>query len=437
LPDESFGLQWQRETSARAAVAAGQTKKTATGPVPEAVDANEHIAPSKVEKGPTESPKERGESKVEAESSSDTAPKNTVAAAVHNRSTPPVSAAAPVKAKGAAATPEPSDPQQETKPVGEAGSDATAVAMAAAQGSIPAGDAAAAVKIAVAASTQASAKPASPDAKRPAAIGETERSTVAHPAQPASGGVPAVVTDTKTPTTTDHPAGEPAGVGANALGGHANVENAPTLPPGLQLSSTAVAAAAQTLAPNHGATLSALTGTPAGASATAQGGALNGHQVLGAAPTQLDVGVFDGTHGWLRIRAELGTGGDVSASLTASAAAHGALRAAVPEMSNYLAAESVSVSKIAVHRAAEGSIGMGLTPGGSGQNGDSQDRKSGPQTQGDAGVMRKTSVQVSGSSPVGAAGSGDWTRGRSLPMPWVGTAVGSGGGSGSWLNVRA
>jgi hypothetical protein len=57
---------------------------------------------------------------------------------------------------------------------------------------------------------------------------------------------------------------------------------------------------------------------------------------MAAGPGRLDVGVFDGTHGWLRIHAELGAGGAVNASLTASASAHEALRAAVPEMARYL-----------------------------------------------------------------------------------------------------
>ena len=55
-------------------------------------------------------------------------------------------------------------------------------------------------------------------------------------------------------------------------------------------------------------------------------------QVLASGPARLDVGVFDGTHGWLRIRAELGVGGAVNASLTANAVAHDSLRAVLPEM---------------------------------------------------------------------------------------------------------
>ena len=74
------------------------------------------------------------------------------------------------------------------------------------------------------------------------------------------------------------------------------------------------------------------------------------HFVPSVMPAQLDVGVLDGTHGWLRIRAELDSGGDVIASLTASALAHDSLRAALPEMVKYLGAEAISVTDLSVHR---------------------------------------------------------------------------------------
>jgi hypothetical protein len=412
------------------------------------------------------------EPKAEAEGASDASPKNTAAKAAvseapvagntkttpesmarigdgpkvgaqvkssdeRDRSSVPISAA-PAKAKHIAATPETGNVQPETKPVVEAGPGAAAPVAAVVQGNVQTDDGAAAVKVAMAAATQVSAKPASPDAKRPAAIGETEKSAAAQTVQLAGEDVASVAKDSKAPAATAR-LREQAIAGLGEFAGHANAENTPTLQAGLQMSSTGAIIAPQTLAPNHGATLSPLAATPTTATATTEGGALNGHQILAAAPSQLDVGVFDSTHGWLRIRAELGAGGDVSASLTASATAHGALRAAVPEMSSYLAAESVSVSKIAVHRAAEGSVGMGLAPGGSGQNGAaSGDRQPGQRMPGGTGTWRRDSVSSNEpGTAAGASGPNVWTRATSLPMPWVGTAFGSGVGSGSWLKLRA
>ena len=78
------------------------------------------------------------------------------------------------------------------------------------------------------------------------------------------------------------------------------------------------------------------------------------HQAISSTPPRLDVGVFDSTHGWLRIRAELDARGQVNASLTAaSARPMSRCGAALPEMTSYLASESVNVSRIAVHRVAE------------------------------------------------------------------------------------
>jgi hypothetical protein len=325
--------------------------------------------------------------------------------------------------------------------VAEAGPAVTAVVVPNVQAGVQTG-AATSLADAAASGTSASARATLPGLKRPAAIAETAKGAVAKLAQTPEGKIATSagreVKVTSPSQTGSHSGGEQAAAGAIASGGHANAEAAQPIQPGLQLSTSgAISSTAQTLAPNHGASLS--TGaTQPGTAAAAEGSAASSHQFLTAAPTHLDVGVFDGTHGWLRIRAELGSGGDVSASLTTSAVAHSALRAAVPEMSSYLAAESVSVSKIAVHRAADSSSAMGLTAGGSGQNGDPQARQSGQQTPGDTGVSRRNALPSDGSgSPARAAGHNDQMRGVSLPMPWVGTAFGSGGGSGSWLNVRA
>lgn len=79
---------------------------------------------------------------------------------------------------------------------------------------------------------------------------------------------------------------------------------------------------------------------------------------------KLDVGVFDGVHGWLRVGAGLDASGRVTASLTtANLAAHDSLRAAIPELINYLAAEEVSVNKVSLHRVPDQpSVSMNADP---------------------------------------------------------------------------
>jgi hypothetical protein len=103
------------------------------------------------------------------------------------------------------------------------------------------------------------------------------------------------------------------------------------------------------------------------------GSDVNPAHVLAAGPGQLEVGVLDGTHGWLKIRAELGSDGSINALLTSNATAHEGLKEAVPALSGYLLSESLNVGRIAVHRPPEGSAtGSDMTNanGGSGRRDD-------------------------------------------------------------------
>ena len=93
-----------------------------------------------------------------------------------------------------------------------------------------------------------------------------------------------------------------------------------------------------------------------------------------ATPTALEVGIQDGTHGWLKVRAEIVEGGGVvNASVTAaSSAGQEMLHRELPALTAYLQEEKVSVNAVVVHApsavAAEsrGSVGMdgagGQTP---------------------------------------------------------------------------
>jgi hypothetical protein len=208
--------------------------------------------------------------------------------------------------------------------------------------------------------------------------------------------------------------------------------------------------AVQRLASGHMTVSSAGAELRSDAANIAEGAVGKGHQVMAAGPAQLDVGVFDGTHGWLRIRAELGAGGAVNASLTTSASAHDAVKAAIPEMASYLQSEAVNVSRIAVHRVAESASSMSMSPEGSRQGGDAQGHR---EARDGAGATQRSSTlengdgsrsasgtvsSATGESVVGVAGFRDWNGGFSDAMPWIGAALGSwAGGRGSWLNVSA
>ncbi len=71
------------------------------------------------------------------------------------------------------------------------------------------------------------------------------------------------------------------------------------------------------------------------------------HTTLSSTPTTLEVGVSSGTHGWLKIRAELNASGTVDASLTGTnAAATDRLHNDLPALSSFLQDEKVAVGSL-------------------------------------------------------------------------------------------
>jgi hypothetical protein len=73
------------------------------------------------------------------------------------------------------------------------------------------------------------------------------------------------------------------------------------------------------------------------------------HRVLTATPTALEVGVANGTQGWLKIRAEMTEGGQVNASLSsATSSGQEMLHRELPALTAYLHEERVSVNAVAV-----------------------------------------------------------------------------------------
>jgi hypothetical protein len=72
--------------------------------------------------------------------------------------------------------------------------------------------------------------------------------------------------------------------------------------------------------------------------------------MLKATPTALEVGIQDGTHGWLKVRAEMADGGVVNASVSAaSSTGQEMLHRELPAITAYLQQERVAVNAIAVH----------------------------------------------------------------------------------------
>ncbi|WP_263385397.1 hypothetical protein [Granulicella arctica] len=89
--------------------------------------------------------------------------------------------------------------------------------------------------------------------------------------------------------------------------------------------------------------------TSAELQAEVSGGSLP-HTMLAATPTALEIGVSSGTHGWLKIRAELTSTGEVNASLSgASIASATSLRSELPALNSYLQAEKISIGELVVH----------------------------------------------------------------------------------------
>jgi hypothetical protein len=79
-----------------------------------------------------------------------------------------------------------------------------------------------------------------------------------------------------------------------------------------------------------------------------------------ATPTTLEVGVPNGTHGWLRVRAEMASGGGVNASVSAiSSGGQEMLHRELPSLTAYLQQEKVSVNAVVIHAAAAESSKVG------------------------------------------------------------------------------
>ncbi len=180
-----------------------------------------------------------------------------------------------------------------------------------------------------------------------------------------------------------------------------------------------------------------------------------GHTTLQATPTVLEVGVPGGTHGWLKIRAELGEGGAVQASVSsATEAGQETLRKELPAMSAYLQSEHVPVSLQMAHGVAGAAAGDGLAAGlgfggGNGSHAGTNPEQSRNEAAGFAGVSTGSGEGAEpgsgrrqgsdggpgngltdGVSSAVTAADADWTS----PLGYGGVSLTTGG---SWVNVIA
>ncbi|HEV2709766.1 MAG TPA: hypothetical protein VGU67_06120 [Edaphobacter sp.] len=155
-----------------------------------------------------------------------------------------------------------------------------------------------------------------------------------------------------------------------------------------------------------------------------------GHKTFMATPTSLEVGVANGIHGWLKIRADMTDGGVVNASLsTATSSGQEMLHRELPLLTAYLQNERVAVNTVVVQppmtpgadlRGFQGAMAgdqRGLAQQSGGQGGENRQGAADSRP-----VQREREGFYSGRDGVG----------RDEVSPLATRA-----GGGSWLNVRA
>jgi len=100
------------------------------------------------------------------------------------------------------------------------------------------------------------------------------------------------------------------------------------------------------------------------------GGSIDRPETLIATPTSLEVGVQNGTHGWLKVRAEMTETGVINASVSASSTTgQEMLHRELPALTAYLQSEKVAVNEVTVHATTAESRGAsaGMDGGNAGQ----------------------------------------------------------------------
>ena len=153
-------------------------------------------------------------------------------------------------------------------------------------------------------------------------------------------------------------------------------------------------------------------------------------RTLSATPTALEIGIPDGAHGWLKVRAEMTDGGVVNASVSAaSVASREMLHRELPSLTAYLQTEKVAVNSVVIHPTA----GTGTDSRGYSAGTESEASGQTPQESNQGGKQRQSSVNAAAEATEDVS---SYQRSRgvgedgTLPL-----TVYEGGGN--WLSVRA
>jgi hypothetical protein len=173
--------------------------------------------------------------------------------------------------------------------------------------------------------------------------------------------------------------------------------------------------------------------TPAGSKEPMGFGAVPGSmegmpRTLTTTSTALEVGIQDGTHGWLKVRAEMADGGVVNASVSATTSVgQEMLHRELPSLTTYLQTEKVAVNTVVVHPPAAAANDLRSSSGMDGAGGQT------PQRNDERGEQQRYLGKATADSSNEAMthqnlreADGD----ASLPRVTY-------AGGGSWLNVRA
>jgi len=151
-------------------------------------------------------------------------------------------------------------------------------------------------------------------------------------------------------------------------------------------------------------------------------------RMLAATPTSLEVGIQNGTHGWLKVRAEMTDGGVVNASVSAaSSAGQEMLHRELPALTAYLQEEKVAVNAVIVHAPSAAGMDARSSSGTDGAGGQTPQRSNEGEQQHQS--LRKTILKGSDET-VSYRSSHGVIEDGSLPL----AAYVSGG---NWLSVRA
>jgi len=151
-------------------------------------------------------------------------------------------------------------------------------------------------------------------------------------------------------------------------------------------------------------------------------------RMLAATPTSLEVGIQNGTHGWLKVRAEMTDSGVVNASVSAaSSAGQEMLHRELPALTAYLQGEKVAVNAVIVHAPSAAGTDARSSSGTDSAGGQTPQRSNGGEDQHQN--LKKATLNGSGETMTYRGLHGVDEDG-SLPL----VAYASGG---SWLSVRA